>query len=290
MAVVAVEHAIVEYEVLHAGLGDHRRAAGLRRADYVGALAGAHMDDVQLPAGRFAPHHGALDGLGLDEVGARHRVQPGAVLLHQCGGVVPRDQLVEHTRRLGVHEEHGAVLLHLLERAVHRAVVRLPPLGLVDHELLEGAEAAVDHTLDLVLVLVPAGDADVKGVVDQRLALGFLVPVVGRGGEGVTLVRDREVDEGGDAAARAGASARLVVVGAHGAHEWECQVHVHVEHTGDHVMPGGVGDRCAGGVESGAECGDLPARDAHVTGEGAARCYDVAAPDHTVESHHTLAE
>ena len=78
-------------------------------------------------------------------------MQPRAVLLHHLRRVVPRDQLVEHARRLGVHEQHAAVLAHLLERAEERAVVRLPALGLVDHEFFERREAAIDHSLDLRL-------------------------------------------------------------------------------------------------------------------------------------------
>ena len=47
---------------------------------------------------------------------------------------------------------------------------------------------------------------------------------------------NREVDHGGDAAARAGARAGAVVVGRHGAAERQLEVHVHVEHAGDHVV------------------------------------------------------
>ena len=55
VAVLALEHRVVEHEVLHARLGEHRHAARLRRADDVGAFGGRHVHDVELPAGRLAP-------------------------------------------------------------------------------------------------------------------------------------------------------------------------------------------------------------------------------------------
>ena len=55
-------------------------------------------------------------------------MEPRAVAGHQLRSVVPRDELVEHARGLGVHQEHGAVLPHLLQRAEQGTVVRLPPL------------------------------------------------------------------------------------------------------------------------------------------------------------------
>ena len=155
--VLPLEHRVVQHQVLGAGLGEHGHAARLGRAHDVRALGGGHVHDVELAAGRLAPLHRALDRLRLDEVGPGHRVEPRAVARHQLRRVVPRDQLVEHPRRLGVHQEHGAVLPHLLQRAEQGAVVRLPPLRLVDHELLEGGEPAVHHPLDLRLVLVPSG-------------------------------------------------------------------------------------------------------------------------------------
>ena len=166
MAVLAGEDRVVEAEVLGAGLGQHRYAAVLRRAHEVGTFAGRHVDDVQLSAGDLAPVDGALDGLGFDEVGPRHGVELRTVLLHQFRRVVTRDQLVEHAGTLGVHQQHGAQLAHGLERAEHRSVVALPAFRLIDHELFECRETAIHHPGDLVLVLVPARDADVEGVVD----------------------------------------------------------------------------------------------------------------------------
>ncbi len=167
MTVVPIEHGVVEHQVLDTGLSQHRHSARLGRAHDVCALACRHVDDVELAAGRLAPLDGPLDRLGLDEVGTRHRVQSRPVLLHQLRRVRPRDQLVEHSRGLGVHEKHRPILLHLFQRAEHGSVVGLPSLGFIDHELLEGGEAAIDHASDLVLVVVPARDADVEGVVDE---------------------------------------------------------------------------------------------------------------------------
>src|SRR5207237_4448813 len=98
----------------------------------------------------------------------------------------------------------------------HCAIVRLPTLGLIDHEFLEGREAAVDHSLYLILVIVPAGDADVEGVVDERLPFRLLHPVVGGLAERFTSVRDREIDQRRDAAARTRSGSGSIVVGWNG--------------------------------------------------------------------------
>ncbi len=248
--------------------------------------AGGHVHDVELAAGRLAPLDRPLDRLGLDEVGPGHRMEPGAVARHQLRRVMPRDQLVEHARRLRVHQEHGAVLPHLLERAEERAIVRLPSLRLVDHELLEGGEAALHHPRDLRLVLGVAGDADVEGVVDQRLPLGLPEPVVGGLAERFAGVGDGEVDHGGDAAPRARAGAGAVVVGRDGAAERQLEMDVHVEHAGQHVVAVGVdhvGARAR--LEVGAEGRDLLPRDADVADEAAGGGDDVAALDDAVEFH-----
>ena len=167
MSVLPFENRIVQHQVLDAGLGENRNAARLSGANDVGSFARRHVDDVELATGRLAPLDRALDRFRLDEIRARHRVQARAVLLHQLRRVMTRDQLVEHSRRFGVHQQHRAVLLHLLERAEHRPVVGLPAFGFIDHEFLEGGEAPIHHALDLILVLVPARDANVKGVVDE---------------------------------------------------------------------------------------------------------------------------
>jgi hypothetical protein len=174
-------------------------------------------------------------------VRARDAVQLRPVARHQLGRVVARDQLVEHARRLGVHQQHRPVLAHLLERAEEGAVVRLPPLRLVDHELLERGEAALHHPRDLVPLLLPARDADVERVVDQRLPLRLPHPRVGGVGERAAGRRDREVDHRRHAAARAGARARAVVVRRHGAAERQLEVHVHVEHAREDEVSAGVG-------------------------------------------------
>ena len=98
---------------------------------------------------RGRPHHAHRWMPGLDEVGPGHRMEPRAVLRHQLRRVVPRDELVEHPSGLGVHQEHRAMLPHLLEGAEQGPVIGLPAFRLVDHELLEGGEPALHHPLDL---------------------------------------------------------------------------------------------------------------------------------------------
>jgi hypothetical protein len=175
---------------------------------------------------------------------------------------------------------------HLLQGAEQGAVVRLPPLRLVDHELLEGGEPAVYHRLDLRLVLVPAGDADVEGVIDERLPLRLLHPIVGRLVERLTGIRDGEVDHGRDAPPRAGPGAGAVVVGRDGAAERQREMYVDVEHTRQHVVPGRVDDLRAGRrLELDAERHDLLAGDADVAGERPSGSHDIPALDDPIECH-----
>jgi len=142
---------------------------------------------------------------------------------------------------------------------------------------------------DLVLVLVVARDADVKRVVDERLALGLLHPRVGGITQRAIRRRYGEVDHGGDAAACAGARARAVIVGGHGAAERQLEMDMDVEHAGDNVMPGGVHDVRAAGVESFAQGGDLFADDANVAGELTTRGNDVSVSYDAIEFHVSFA-
>ena len=119
----------------------------------------------------------------------------------------------------------------------------------------------------------------------QRLAFGLLDPVVGGLVERFAGVGDGEVDDGGDAAARAGARAGAIVVGGDGAAERQLEMDVDVEHAGNDVVPARVDHLRALGVEAGAERGDLLAGDPDVADERAGRRDDVPALDDRVEFH-----
>ncbi len=62
--------------------------------DQVSSFAGAHVHDIEPSAGHPCPLDGPLDGLGLDEVGPRQRVQVCAVPLHLGLVVVPLGEQV----------------------------------------------------------------------------------------------------------------------------------------------------------------------------------------------------
>src|SRR6185437_13641746 len=68
MSVFALEHRVVQHQVLRARLREDGNAARLRCAYDIRALGGGHVHDVELATGRFAPLHRALDRLRLDEV------------------------------------------------------------------------------------------------------------------------------------------------------------------------------------------------------------------------------
>ena len=80
MAIGSGEDRVVEHQVLRAGLGEDFDAALLRLAHHAGAGARGHVDHVEGAAGHLAPGNGALDGLVLGELWARHRVQLSSVL------------------------------------------------------------------------------------------------------------------------------------------------------------------------------------------------------------------
>ena len=118
------------------------------------------------------------------------------------------------------------------------------------------------------------------------LPLRLLHPVVGGLAERLAGVGNGEVDHGRDPAARPGAGAGAIVVRGDRAAEGQLEVHVDVEHAGQHVVPAGIDDLGARSrLQVGAERGDLLARDADVAGEAAGGGDDVAAFDDAVESH-----
>src|SRR4051794_22183669 len=135
-------------------------------------------------------------------------------------------------------------------------------------------------------MLRPAGDADVEGVVDQRLSLRLSHPVVGRLVQRLAGVRDGEVDDGRYPATRAGAGAGPIVIGGDGAAEGELEVDVHVQHTGQHKVAGRVDNVDArGGLQIHAQGRDLLTRDAHVADEGAGWRHHGTAFDDSVDLH-----
>ncbi len=171
-------------------------------------------------------------------------MEPGAVARHQFRRVVPRDELVEDGRRLGVHEQHAVVLAHHLQRTEERAIVTLPALGGVDHEFLEGRVASSDHLSNLIAVLIVAGDADVEGVVDEGFAFGARVPVFRRLAQRLAGEGDGEVYQRRHAAPCRRARARDVVVRRNGTAERKRKVDVDVQRTGKHQVAGGIDMPC----------------------------------------------
>ena len=95
----------------------------------------------------------------------------------------------------------------------------------VDRGLL--AELAHDH---------------VKGIVDDRLALGALHPAVERRVEAGAEILNGEVDQRRRAAVRGGDRAGLEVVGRRGAAKGHVEVRVHVDAAGHDELTGGVND------------------------------------------------
>jgi len=72
-----------------------------------------------------------------------------------------------------------------------------------------------------------------KAVIDCRLSLCFLVPVVDAFDEGLTFVLHSEVNDASGAAMRRGNGARAKVVGRFGSAEWKFHVRVRIDATWD---------------------------------------------------------
>ena len=109
----------------------------------------------------------------------------------------------------------------------------------------ERGYAMAFYAVFLVAVVVPAGDAEVEGVVDQRLALGTLMPVIDSFAERLLGVGDREIHQGRHSTARPGPGAAAVVVRRHSAAERHIEVHMHVDDPRQHEVTGRVDDRSA---------------------------------------------
>src|SRR5262245_12763785 len=197
------------------------------------------------------------------------------------------DQLVEDAARLGVDQEHAAQALAAFQGVEDGAVIGLPALGGVDHELLEGRTAAADHRLHLPAVTVPVGDGHVEGVVDAGLGFGPLHPGVVGVVERLLAEGDGEVDDGGDPAAGRRPGAGPPVVAGNRTAEGQLKVDVNVQPAGDDVLAGGVDDAGPAGVgrQVGSHGGDPLAANGYVRAGGTIRTDDSAPSDDQIDGH-----
>ena len=270
-----------EVQVLRAGLGEHIAAMVAGGGDLVEGIAGTHVHDVQRHvAGHVAQHDGAVRGLGLQRRGTgvavvlRVGLATGEGLLHQH---------VDGDAVLGVHHDHGAAFGSGLHGTQDLTVVAVEHAG-VRHEQLEAADALVLHEVLHVLqrLVVDTADDLVERVVDGTVALGLAMPLSQAIVHVLAVALHCHVDDGGGATPRSSVATGLEGVAGKRAAEGQLHVRVHIDATGDHVLPRSIDDlghALFGEVTGRTNCGDRAVGNEHVLSDGARRGDDEAVLD-----------
>ncbi|MNS61084.1 hypothetical protein D3C72_941010 [compost metagenome] len=253
--------AVVQEEVLGAGLGEGVDAAVAGALDLVEGVGAREVHDVDGHVGDFGDRDRPVAALGLHAGGAGVGVPARRGLALFQGAL---DDLVDDDAVLGMHADHGAVLAGFAHGAVDRRVIRVEHAG-VGHEELVAGDALVGEAAHLVEALVGhVGDDHVEGVVDGGLALGLGVPGVQALEGGAALGLHGEVHHRGGAAEGRGAGAGLEVVGAVGAAEGHVEVGVGVDASRNDQLAGRVDHGVRRHVEVLADEGDALALDEDV--------------------------
>ena len=221
-------------QVLRARLGVGRQPHVARLPDLLERVRRREVDDVDRHAGHLGERDRAAGGFAFGRRRTRQRV-----ILRRRLALAQRllHQLVDDAAVLGVHADQAAVLAGAAQRAEDRRVVHHEDAG-IRHEQLEAGDPLVaDQAVHLAEPgVLELGDDHVEAVVDHRLAVGPLPPVVQRVPHRLAAILDREVDDAGRAAERRRDGARLEVVGGRGAAERHVQVGVDVDAAGDDVL------------------------------------------------------
>ena len=230
-----------EVEVLRTRLRVGGDAPVPRVADRIQRISRRQVHDVSGRAGELGHLEDAVHGLALHDRRTREAV------VHRIGlpllEVLP-DQDVDGPAVLGVHHDQRAGVGRALHRLEDRRVIQHEHAW-VRHEELEGRDAFADEGVHLLQDLVVHLPHDhVEAVVRVRL-LRLLVPAVEPGAQALSVVLEREVDDGRGPAERSRPRPRGEVVRAEAPAEGEVHVGVDVDRAGHHVPAGGV-DRPVG--------------------------------------------
>src|SRR5882724_632268 len=270
-------------QVLRAGLGVSGQAAVARFADFFERVVAGEMNDVDGRAGHFGESDGTGSGFGFGGGRARERVIFRRAL--SFGEGLLNDD-VDGAAIFRVHADEAAVFGGLAHSLEDRGIIEHEDAR-VGHEELEAGDAFADELAHFFKLRgAELGDDAVKGVVGDGLVVGFLHPGVERLAEGLALVLDGEVDEGGGAAESGGDSAGLEIVGAGGAAEGHVEVRVDVDAPRNDKHAGRVKDapRVLRG-KLGGDGSDLFAVDADVGETSVDGGYDGAVADYGVKTH-----
>ena len=192
------------------------------------------MDDVN----RHARHFGEGDGAsGRFTFGVRRTRQ--RVILGRCLSLAQRflDQLVDHAAILRMHAYQSAVFPCASQRPEDRLIVHHEHAG-VRHEELEAGDALVpDHPIHVAEPgVLELGDDHVEPVIDHRLAVGALPPVVERMTHRAPAVLNREVDDAGRSAEGSRDSARLEIVRRRRAAKRHIEMGMDIDAAGNDVL------------------------------------------------------
>ncbi len=166
-----------------------------------------------------------------------------------AGGERALDQHVDDVAVLGVHADRAAVLARPQQRLEDAPIVEHEDAA-IRHEQLERCNALADQRVHLAFHLIVHVRHDhVEAIVDDGLAFGLLRPRFPRVMQRLTLVLDREIDDGRGPAERRGGRARLEIVGGRRAAERHVEMRVHVDAAGQDVLAVRVDRLVRGHVE-----------------------------------------
>ena len=196
-----------------------------------------------------------------------------------AGSQVALHQHVDGATVLGMHHDQAAVLRGPAHRLKDCRVVEHEDPG-ISHEELEGRDAFVDQRVHLLEDrVVDLAHDHVEAVVDVRLALRFLVPLVEALAQRLAEGLHRKVDDRRRPAPGGRRASGGEVIGGEGATEGQLHVGVDIDRARHHVAVLGVDHLIGVGRQSAPDGRDLFTLDQHVGLVGVARRHHRAVLD-----------
>ncbi len=227
--VLLVIQALVQDQVLGAGLHVHRLAPLPGPEDLAQRLAVGEVDDDDRGLGRLGDAEKPPHRLRLQIRRAGLRMAGGGQLPQ---GLFLRDHAVNHPGVFAVDAADAPQGLQLLQRPVEVPVPQQH--GGVGHVHFKRGDALGEHGGQLRPdALVPVVDGHMEAVVAEGLSHGLLPPAAQAGGQGLPLVGAGEVDDGGGASPERRPASRGEAVGGDGARHLQVEMGVGVDEAGE---------------------------------------------------------
>ena len=169
---------------------------------------------------------GALGGFSLKQRRARHSVI-------ERGGMASSDSFtydkVNGNAIFGVYHDQPTQAGRAAQHAIDGLVIDHEGAG-IGHQQLVGGHARADHLVHRFLRGGgQIGDGDVKAIIDDSFAPGFVMPGLQGFGQRMPALLIGEVENAGGTAAGRGDGACLEVIAGNGCGKWKFHVGVHVD-------------------------------------------------------------